>query len=123
MIRKSKDILMLMTQILPFLFIAVLLFTIHPVKVHADLKLWISSFQDQSYYEQMGELYNRKTGKELNLIVEAYGFREMPDKLGAVMQTGQGVPDLVQLDETFFGVFLNGPSPFPTSLRKSENPN
>ena len=52
-----------MTQILPFLFIAVLLFTIHPVKVHADLKLWISSFQDQSYYEQMGELYNRKTGR------------------------------------------------------------
>ena len=118
MIRKSKDILMLMTQILPFLFIAVLLFTIHPVKVHADLKLWISSFQDQSYYEQMGELYNRKTGKELNLIVEAYGFREMPDKLGAVMQTGQGVPDLVQLDETFFGVFLNGPSPFSDLTQK-----
>ena len=66
----------------------------------------------------MGELYNRKTGKELNLIVEAYGFREMPDKLGAVMQTGQGVPDLVQLDETFFGVFLNGPSPFSDLTQK-----
>ena len=112
-----------MTQILPFLFIAVSLFTIPPVKVYADLKLWISSFQDQSYYEQMGELYNRKTGKELNLIVEAYGFREMPDKLGAVMQTGQGVPDLVQLDETFSGFFSTVHLPFPTSLRKFENPN
>jgi arabinosaccharide transport system substrate-binding protein len=96
---------------LPF-FIAVSSLVIPFTKVSAELKLWISSFQDQSYYEQMGELYRQKTGKELELIVEAYGFREMPDKLGAVMRTGEGAPDLVQLDETFFGVFLNGPSPF-----------
>ena len=34
-----------------------------------------------------------------------------------------GAPDMVQLDETFFGVFLNGPSPFvdlTNKLRKSE---
>lgn len=96
---------------LPF-FIAVSSLVIPFTKVSAELKLWISSFQDQSYYEQMGELYRQKTGKELELMVEAYGFREMPDKLGAVMRTGEGAPDLVQLDETFFGVFLNGPSPF-----------
>ena len=77
-----------------------------------ELTLWISSFQDQTYYEQMADLYAEKSGKEVNLQVEAYGFREMPDKLGAVMRTGEGAPDLVQLDETFFGVFLNGPPPF-----------
>jgi len=76
------------------------------------LTVWISSFQDQTYYEQMAELYAKKSGKNIELQVEAYGFREMPDKLGAVMRTGEGAPDLVQLDETFFGVFLNGPSPF-----------
>ena len=57
-----------------------------------NLTLWISSFQDQSYYEQMAELYAKKSGEEVNLQVEAYGFREMPDKLGAVMRTGDGVP-------------------------------
>ena len=36
----------------------------------------------------------------------------MPDKLGVALRTGEGIPDMVQLDETFFGVFLNGPSPF-----------
>jgi ABC-type glycerol-3-phosphate transport system substrate-binding protein len=46
------------------------------------------------------------------LEVKAYGFREMPDKLGVALRTGEGIPDMVQLDETFFGVFLNGPSPF-----------
>ena len=77
-----------------------------------NLVLWISSFQDQVYYEKMGQLYTEKTGKALDLEVKAYGFREMPDKLGVAFRTGEGIPDLVQLDETFFGVFLNGPSPF-----------
>jgi len=77
-----------------------------------NLVLWISSFQDQVYYEKMGELYAEKTGKKLDLEVKAYGFREMPDKLGVAFRTGEGIPDLVQLDETFFGVFINGPSPF-----------
>ena len=76
------------------------------------LSLWISSFQDQSYYEQMADLYVEKTGKEVNLQVEAYGFREMPDKLGAVMQTGEGGPDFVQLDETFLEFFLMDNHPF-----------
>ena len=87
------------------------------------MTLWISSFQDQSYYEQMAELYRKKSKQSIDLQVEAYGFREMPDKLGAVMRTGEGAPDLVQLDETFFGVFLNGPSPFvdlTNKMRKSK---
>ena len=77
-----------------------------------NLEMWISSFQDQVYYEKMAELFNQKTKGKLNLTIKAYGFREMPDKLGVALRSGEGMPDLVQLDETFFGVFLNGPSPF-----------
>ena len=84
-----------------------------PLFLHSeDLEIWISSFQDQVYYEQMGKLYSDTTGEEISIIVKAYGFREMPDKLGVAVRTGQGIPDLVQLDETFFGVFLNEDSPF-----------
>src|SRR6056300_1354981 len=96
-------------------------FTVASSFLHArdhNLTLWFSSFQDQSYYEQMADLYAKKSGKKVRLEVEAYGFREMPDKLGAVMRTGEGAPDLVQLDETFFGVFLNGPSPFVDLTKK-----
>ena len=71
----------------------------------------ISSFQDQVYYEKMAGLFAKKN-KDFNLEIKAYGFREMPDKLGVALRTGEGIPDMVQLDETFFGVFLNGPSPF-----------
>lgn len=91
----------------------ILLFILSTMSCHADdLEMWISSFQDQIYYENMGELYAEKKGKDLNLVVKAYGFREMPDKLGVAIRSGDGIPDIVQLDEIFFGVFLNGPSPF-----------
>lgn len=89
------------------------LFAFHAICLKAKpLVMWISSFQDQVYYEKMVELYAKKSGKSFDLEIKAYGFREMPDKLGVAFRTGQGIPDLVQLDETFFGVFLNGPSPF-----------
>ena len=93
-------------------FIAFLI-AFHAIYLKAKpLVMWISSFQDQVYYEKMVELYAKKSGKSFDLEIKAYGFREMPDKLGVAFRTGQGIPDLVQLDETFFGVFLNGPSPF-----------
>ena len=37
-----------------------------------SLEIWISSFQDQVYYEQMGELFAKKTKKELSINVKAY---------------------------------------------------
>ncbi|MBP52588.1 MAG: hypothetical protein CMI27_05530 [Opitutae bacterium] len=87
----------------------------------AELKMWISSFQDQMYYEKMGDLYNEKRKDNIELSVNAYGFREMPDKLGVAFRSGEGIPDLVQLDETFFGVFLNGPSPFLDLKKKAKS--
>ena len=87
--------------------------------LHAEeLEIWISSFQDQVYYEKMGELYAKKKKQDLSINVKAYGFREMPDKLGVAIRSGQGIPDMVQLDETFFGVFLNEDSPFVDLTQK-----
>tara|TARA_B100001123_G_scaffold214542_2_gene242201 strand:- start:1119 stop:2378 length:1260 start_codon:yes stop_codon:yes gene_type:complete len=77
-----------------------------------SLEMWISSFQDQVYYEKMAKLYRDKTKDDLQVNVHSYGFREMPDKLATAFVTGKGIPDLVQLDETFFGVFLGKRSPF-----------
>ena len=42
----------------------------------------------------------------------AYGFREMPDKLAVAIKTGVNPPDIVQLDEVIFGMYLAGPVPF-----------
>jgi arabinosaccharide transport system substrate-binding protein len=76
------------------------------------VEIWISSHQDKVYYDSMIDLYKEKVDKNFEATVTAYGFQEMPDKLGVAIKTGVGAPDIVQLDEIFFGIYLNGPVPF-----------
>ncbi|MCH2231342.1 MAG: ABC transporter substrate-binding protein [Crocinitomicaceae bacterium] len=75
------------------------------------LKIWITSYQDKKYYEAMVKEY-QKLDASFEASIEAYGFMEMPDKLNIAMKTGQGSPDIVQLDEVLFSVFLRGETPF-----------
>lgn len=100
-----------------YLFVIAVLSVVSSLRAE-ELVIWISSFQDQVYYEQMGELYSKATQNDVKINVKAYGFREMPDKLGVAIRSGQGIPDIVQLDETFFGVFLNEDSPFVDLTKK-----
>ena len=72
------------------------------------IDIWISSFQDQLYYENMVKLYKEKVDKKFEAKVQAFGFREMPEKLAISIKTGINPPDVVQLDEVLFGAFLAG---------------
>ena len=76
------------------------------------VELWISSFQDKVYYEAMVKLYQEKVDKDFKANISAFGFREMPDKLAVAIKTGVNPPDVVQLDEVLFGIYLNGEVPF-----------
>lgn len=75
------------------------------------LEIWISSYQDKVYYEDMVKLYQQKN-KKFEAKVSAFGFREMPDKLAVAIKTGVNPPDIVQLDEVLFGMYLAGEVPF-----------
>ena len=70
------------------------------------LEIWISSYTDKVYYESMAELYRNEVDKSFEANVTAYGFAEMPDKLTVAIKTRTGGPDIVQLDEIFYGAFL-----------------
>lgn len=76
------------------------------------LEIWISSYQDKVYYEAMVKQYQEKVDRDFAANVSAFGFREMPDKLAVAIKTGVNPPDVVQLDEVLFGVYLNGELPF-----------
>ena len=69
------------------------------------LEMWISSFQDQVYYEKMAELYNNQNEKNLDLSVKAYGFREMPDKLGLPSEPEKEFQTLYNWMKHFSGYF------------------
>ncbi|HEY6168357.1 MAG TPA: extracellular solute-binding protein [Verrucomicrobiae bacterium] len=75
------------------------------------LEIWISSYQDKVYYEEMVKLYKAKDPK-FEAKVSAFGFREMPDKLAVAIKTRVNPPDIVQLDEVIFGMYLAGQVPF-----------
>src|ERR1043165_5629028 len=75
------------------------------------LEIWISSYADKVYYEEMVKLYQVKNPK-FEAKVSAFGFREMPDKLAVTIKTGVNPPDIVQLDEVLFGMYLAGQVPF-----------
>jgi arabinosaccharide transport system substrate-binding protein len=76
------------------------------------LQIWISSYQDKVYYEEMVKLYQQKKEPKFQAQISAFGFREMPDKLAVAIKTGVNPPDIVQLDEVIFGTYLGGPVPF-----------
>ena len=76
------------------------------------LKIWISSYQDKVYYEEMAGLYQKEVDADFTAEVSAFGFREMPDKLAVAIKTGSNAPDVVQLDEVLFGLYLDGKMPF-----------
>ena len=75
------------------------------------VKIWISSVQDKKYYEDMATRYS-KIDPSFKADIKAFGFMEMPDKLSVAMKTGVGAPDIVQLDEVVYSMFLRGEVPF-----------
>lgn len=77
-----------------------------------SVSIWISSFQDKIYYEEMAERYRSEVDESFRAEVRAFGFREMPDKLAVAIQTRTNEPDIVQLDEVFFGMYLRGTPPY-----------
>ncbi len=76
------------------------------------VQIWVNSQGEADYYRNMVKLYNEKTGADFNAQFRAYGFTEMPDKLAIAMRSGINVPDIVQLDEIFFSIYLRGEPPF-----------
>lgn len=76
------------------------------------LQIWVTSPTDAKYYQNMADLYRRSGHPAFQAEVHAYGHAEMPDKLAIAIKTGVNAPDVVQLDEIFFSLYLSGEVPF-----------
>jgi ABC-type glycerol-3-phosphate transport system substrate-binding protein len=78
----------------------------------APLRVWVGSETDARYYKKMADLYRQKVKAGFAAEVSAFGYMEMPDKLAVAIKTGANPPDVVQLDQIFFGLYLSGEVPF-----------
>lgn len=73
---------------------------------------WVNSASDEKYYRNMIQTYKTTVDKSFEAEVHSYGFTEMPDKLAIAIKTGINAPDIVQLDEIYFSLYLRGELPF-----------
>src|SRR4051812_33153831 len=76
------------------------------------VEFWVNSQSDEKYYNNMIEVYKTKVDPTFEANVRSYGFTEMPDKLAIAIKTGINPPDIVQLDEIYFSLYLRGTIPF-----------
>ncbi len=75
------------------------------------LQIWVNSPTDVQYYAHMVELYQKKNPK-FKAEIKHYGFKELPDKLTLAIKTSINPPDIVQIDELFFSLYLPNQIPF-----------
>jgi lactose/L-arabinose transport system substrate-binding protein len=76
------------------------------------IEFWVNSQSDEKYYNNMIQVYKTKVDPTFEANVRSYGFTEMPDKLAIAIKTGINPPDIVQLDEIYFSLYLRGTLPF-----------
>ncbi len=76
------------------------------------IEFWVNSQSDEKYYNNMIRTYQAKVDKSFEANVRSYGFTEMPDKLAIAIKSGVNPPDIVQLDEIYFSLYLRGTMPF-----------
>jgi len=76
------------------------------------LEFWVNSPTDVKYYTNMIKVYQEKVDKDFKINVHHYGFLELPDKLTVAIKTGINTPDIVEIDELFFSMFLPSQIPF-----------
>jgi lactose/L-arabinose transport system substrate-binding protein len=76
------------------------------------VEFWVNSQTDEKYYNNMIRAYKEKVDPSFDANVRSYGFTEMPDKLAIAIKSGVNPPDIVQLDEIYFSLYLRGTIPF-----------
>jgi lactose/L-arabinose transport system substrate-binding protein len=76
------------------------------------IEFWVNGQTDEKYFNNMIRTYREKVDTTFQANVRSYGFTEMPDKLAIAIKSGVNPPDIVQLDEIYFSLYLRGTIPF-----------
>src|SRR5687767_1768539 len=76
------------------------------------IEFWVNGQTDEKYFNNMIRVYQEKVDKDFQANVRSYGFTEMPDKLAIAIKSGVNPPDIVQLDEIYFSLYLRSQIPF-----------
>jgi arabinosaccharide transport system substrate-binding protein len=77
-----------------------------------NLSMWTFADVHAAYYEEMAEQWNEANPeKEIRLDVTVYPYDDMHNKLQLAFNSGQGLPDLVDIEVNKFANFVKGETP------------
>ena len=85
-----------------------------------SLDMWVFAELHATYYEQMAEQWNKKNpDKRINLEVTVYPYEDMHNKLQLAVNSGEGLPDVVDIEVNQFSNFVKGDKSPLSDLNKA----
>ena len=73
------------------------------------LTLWTFQELDLQFYKEMLAEYNAQTkGPKLDIDMQCYPYEDMHNKLTIALQTGEGAPDISDIEVNMFANYLKG---------------
>ena len=74
-----------------------------------NLEMWVFAELHATYYEQMAKIWNEENpDKPIDLEVTVYPYEDMHNKLQLAVNSGSGLPDVVDIEVNQFSNFVKG---------------
>lgn len=87
------------------------------------LDMWVFAELHATYYEQMAELWNEENSdRPIDLQVTVYPYDDMHNKLQLAVNSGSGLPDVVDIEVNKFSNFVQGDNPPLLDLTEAAEP-
>ncbi|MFC7404103.1 ABC transporter substrate-binding protein [Georgenia alba] len=88
-----------------------------------SLDMWVFAELHGTYYEQMAEQWNEANpDRPVDLNITVYPYDEMHNKLQLAVNSGTGLPDLVDIEVNQFSNFVQGDNPPLADLTQAAEP-
>lgn len=87
------------------------------------LDMWVFAELHGQVYEEMADMWNEENpDKQIDLNLTVYPYQDMHDKLLLAVNSGQGGPDLADIEVGKFGNFVKGDNPPLVDLTAAADP-
>lgn len=87
------------------------------------LDMWVFAELHATYYEQMAEAWNEQNpDRPIDLQVTVYPYDDMHNKLQLAVNSGTGLPDVVDIEVNKFSSFVLGDNPPLADLDEAAEP-
>jgi arabinosaccharide transport system substrate-binding protein len=88
-----------------------------------NLEMWVFAELHATYYEQMAERWNEQNpDKPIDLEVTVYPYEDMHNKLQLAVNSGSGLPDVVDIEVNQFSNFVKGSESPLSDLNEAAEP-